>query len=324
MTEAQAEKKQPRIWAVGGGKGGVGKSVITVSLAIAAARRQRRCILIDADLGGANLHTLLGMPPPSAKLADVFLRRAAGLEEVLLPTEIEHLQLVSGAGSLLDMANPHHAQKVKIIRQIFTLDADEVFIDLGAGSSFTVLDFFLAASEAIMVVTPQPTSVENAYHFIKAAYFRRLKQALGRVGATGLANRAMEEKVARGIRTPRDLLAEIGRANPAAALAVAGEMENFTPRILVNQVRRAEEAGLGTQMMEACRDFFGLEIGCLGTLRFDEKVLAAVQSRRPVLLAYPQSAFAVELDALAGRLFAHHGVGHPLPLHRAQGACHDR
>lgn len=307
MTEVGTEKKMPRIWAVAGGKGGVGKSVITVSLAIAAARRKRRCILVDADLGGANLHTLLGMPPPPARLADVFLRRAA-LEEVLLPTGIDNLHLVSGAGSLLDMANPHHVQKMKLIRQIFALDTDEVFIDLGAGSSFTVLDFFLAAREAIVVVTPMPTSVENAYHFLKAAYFRRLKQVLSRVGATGLADRAMEEKVARGIRTPRDLLAEIGRADPEAATAVAREIGRFAPRLLINQVRREEEVSLGAQMSEACRDFFGIEIGCLGALRYDDKVHFAVQGRRPVLLAYPQSAFAAAVESLAGRLFATEGT----------------
>jgi flagellar biosynthesis protein FlhG len=301
MTEK--EKRMPRIWAVAGGKGGVGKSVLSASLAIAAARRQKRCILVDADLGGANLHTLFGLPATSAKLADVFLRRAEGVGEVLLPTGIDNLSLVSGAGSLLDMANPHHAQKLKLIRQIFALDADEVFIDLGAGSSFTVLDFFLAAREAIVVVAPMPTSVENAYHFLKAAYFRRLKQALGRFGATELANRAMEEKVARGIRTPRDLLAELGRRDPETAAAVTGELVGFAPRILVNQVRREEEALLGEQMAEACRDFFGVGIGCLGALRHDDKVHAAVQARRPVLLAYPQSVFSAAVNALASRLF---------------------
>ncbi len=308
MTEAETAKKVPRIWAVAGGKGGVGKSVITVSLAVAAARRKRRCILVDADLGGANLHTLLGMPPPTAKLADVFLRRVTGIEEVLLPTGIDNLQLVSGAGSLLDMANPHHVQKMKLIRQIFALDADEVFIDLGAGSSFTVLDFFLAAREAVVVVTPMPTSIENAYHFLKAAYYRRFKQALSRVGATGLANRTMEEKIARGIRSPRDLLAEIGHADPEVATAVAREIGQFAPRFLVNQVRREEEASLGAQMSEACCDFFGVEFSCMGTLRHDDKVHAAVQARRPVFLAYPQSAFAAAIDALADRLFITEGT----------------
>lgn len=142
MEEAGIPKKVPRIWAVAGGKGGVGKSVIAVSLAIAAARRGRRCILIDADLGGANLHTLLGVPAPRVSTADLFLHRSIGLAEVALPTPVANLHLVSGGGSLMDMANPHHAHKIKLIRQLFTLGADEVFMDLGAGSSFTVLDFF--------------------------------------------------------------------------------------------------------------------------------------------------------------------------------------
>ncbi|MBE0598516.1 MAG: MinD/ParA family protein, partial [Desulfuromonadales bacterium] len=235
--------------------------------------------------------------------ADIFLRRAAGLGEVLLPTAVPNLHLVSGAGSLLDIANPQHAQKMKLIRQLFSLEADEIFIDLGAGSSFTVLDFFLAARETIVVVAPVPTSVENAYHFLKAAFFRRLKQALARAGAARLASRAMEEQVARGIRTPRHLLAEIGDIDPQAGDAIARDLRLFAPRLLVNQVRREEEMLLGAQMSEACHDYFGLESSCLGALRHDDKVLAAVQGKKPVLLAYPQSAFATGVEALAGPLF---------------------
>ncbi len=307
MQTAGAPASQPRIWAVGGGKGGVGKSVLTSSLAIAAARRGRRCVLVDADLGGANLHTLLGLTSPRTTLADLFRRQAAGLREILLPTAVPNLQLVSGAGALVDMANPHHAQKMKIIRQLFTLEADEIFLDLGAGSSFTVLDFFLAAREAIVVVVPTPTSIENAYHFLKAVFFRRLKQALGQAGALRLASRAMEEKLARGIRTPRDLVADIRRSHPAAGAAIAAAIRDLAPRLVVNQVRREEEMQLAAQMTEACRDFFGLEVTCLGGIRHDDKVLSAIQMRRPVQLAFPQCAFAAAVDGLVDRLLDSQG-----------------
>jgi flagellar biosynthesis protein FlhG len=307
VGSADAAKKRPRIWAVGGGKGGVGKSVVTSSLAIAAARRGRRCILLDADLGGANLHTLLGVSSPSVTLSNIFRRQAASLQDILLPTAVPNLQLISGAGAMLDMANPKHAQKIKVIRQLLTLEADDIFLDLGAGTSSTVLDCFLSAQEAIMVVAPTPTSVENAYFFLKAVFFRCLKQALVAAGSLEVVDRALEEKLARGIRTPRDLLAEVRRTSPEIGEAATAKIASLSLRVIVNQMHREEEMPLGLQITEACRDFFSLEVDCLGEIRHDEKVRIAEQMRHPVMLAFPQCSFAETIDAMVERLIISQG-----------------
>ncbi len=293
---------KPRVWAVGGGKGGVGKSVITSSMAITLARQGKRCVLIDADLGGANLHTLFGMVSPTRTLSDLFLREAASLQEILVPTPVSDLWLISGARSLVDMANPAHAQKMKMIRQIFSLEVDHVFIDLGAGSSYNVLDFFLAAHEKIMVVVPTPTSVENAYHFLKAVFYRKFRRAVRRAGAGRIVDRAMEEKVLRGIRSPRDLIAQVAELHPAAGMALYREMNALRPQVLVNQVRKHEEKELARQMAIACEEFFGVEVGCLGSLRHDDHVLDAIQARRPVLELYPDSPFSIAAQNLTQSL----------------------
>jgi len=137
--------KEPRIWAIGGGKGGVGKSVIATNLAATLSRAGNRVVLVDADLGGANLHTLLGVPNPKTNLSDFISKKVPNLSDVMTPTLVENLWLVSGARALVDMANPNFSQKGKILRHINTLDADHVVLDLGAGSAFNVLDFFLVA-----------------------------------------------------------------------------------------------------------------------------------------------------------------------------------
>jgi flagellar biosynthesis protein FlhG len=308
VLQATVTEKRPRIWAVGGGKGGVGKSVISSSLAIAAAQRGRHCVLLDADLGGANLHTLLGLSSPSANLSDLFRRQVAGLQDLLLPTTIPNLKMISGAGLMPEMANPHHAQKMKVIRQLSTLAADEIFLDLGAGTSFTVLDFFLTAREAVVVVAPTPSSVENAYVFLKAIFFRSLKQVLVASGSMDIAGKALQDKLVRGIRTPHDLLMEIRRISPAVGEAVTAEVKSLNFRLLVNQVHFEEDMQLGLQISEACRDFFDLEVDFLGGIRHDDKVMAAEKMRSPVLLAFPECPFSRTMDGVIGRLIDRQGA----------------
>jgi hypothetical protein len=145
----------PRVWAIGGGKGGVGKSVITANLALAVARTGARVALVDADLGGANLHTMVGLPSPKLNLSDFIARRVGSLAEIMNPTPYDNLWLVSGARALLETANPNYGQKGKILRHIANLDVDHVFLDLGAGTALNVLDFFLVARKGILVVVPE-------------------------------------------------------------------------------------------------------------------------------------------------------------------------
>ncbi len=160
---------------MGGGKGGVGKSVIASSLAAAIAGTGRRCAVIDVDLGGANLHTLLGVSRPRRTLSHLLTGEVGSLAELMVQTSVPNLWLVSGNQALLDMANPKHSQKEKLFRHIRGLDVDDVVLDLGAGSAFNVLDFFLLARRRLVVVTPEPTAIENAEHFLKAALYRSLQ-----------------------------------------------------------------------------------------------------------------------------------------------------
>ncbi len=292
----------PRIWACGGGKGGVGKSAVTANLGVALARAGKRCILLDADLGGANLHTLFGIAQPRTSLADLFSRQAGHLQELTVPTGIPGLELISGAQPLLDMANLPHAQKLKLLRQLSSLPADYLLLDLGAGSSFNVVDFFLAAGTQLLVVTPLPTAVENAYHFLKVGFFRQLKGVVRQAGLESQTAELLQDRRALGIRSPGELLAQIRRQFPQRGAMVAKGMARFAPQIVVNQVRNEEERQLGRQMALAASRYFGLPVTPLGSLPYDERVHAAIQKRRPALESSPQSGFSQAIREIGGRL----------------------
>lgn len=302
LAEPKNQETVPRIWAIGGGKGGVGKSVVSTGIAMTLARQGQRCVMIDADLGGANLHTFLGMPHPRHTLSDFFSKQADGLKDILLTTPYENLSLISGARAKLDMANLNYLQKLKMIRQISSLDADHVFIDLGAGSTYNVLDFFVAADDGLMVIMPTPTSIENAYHFLRAVYFRKLRKVVRDLKVEGLVDSVMNENAKTGVRSPRDLMIALKDRDPVVGNQINRKMMSFSPRLIVNQVERHEGRDLAREIELACRNFFGVSITLAGIVRTDDRVLMSLRSRRPVLEMFPTSHFAEDMRSIVQQM----------------------
>ncbi|WP_373045448.1 P-loop NTPase [Vulgatibacter sp.] len=292
-----------RVIAVGGGKGGIGKSLLSASLGIELAQRGQSVALLDFDLGGANLHTCLGLHQPQRTLSDFVLRRVESLPEVLVETGVPGLRLVSGASDALAMANPMHQQKLRLLRAVQALDVDVALLDLGAGSHHNVLDFFLFADHGIITVVPEPTSIENAYRFLKAAFFRRLK-ALERVyGISDVVEEATREH-AHKLPSPARLIEMVSQDDAGAGAELADAVRDFHPLVVVNQVREADDLTVGEGVCVAWRRFFGLELDYLGYLRHDPSALESIRERRPVLLERRDAPLAQDVAAIADKLLA--------------------
>ena len=301
-SEAAAREARRGVIAVGGGKGGIGKTLLAANLGVHLAQQGYRVVLVDADLGGANLHTCLGVKPPSATLSDFVTRKVNNLHEVVSPTPVKNLGLVSGALDVLGAANPKYTQKLRILREVSKLDVDVVIIDLGGGTGFNILDFFLIADHGILTVVPEPTSIENAYRFIKAAYYRRLKTAELAWNLRPLVEEAMNERSSQGLKTPADLVAYVERRDPEGGAKLREELERFPLKLVVNQTRNAEEERLGHAISEACRKYFGIKMQFLGTIPFDDSVWQSVRHRRPVLLEAPTGRASASIIRIAEAL----------------------
>ena len=295
-----------RLLSVGGGKGGIGKSLISANLAIALARRGRKVVLVDADLGGANLHTTLGLDLPRRTLSDFILRKVDRLEDVVSPTGIENLGLVSGALDTLEAASPKHAQKMRLLRHVQGLDVDYVILDLGAGTHTNVLDFFLVSDHGVLVLIPEPTSVENAYRFLKAAFWRRVRNVSQVFGYEGLLREVMEGA---SFRSPVDLVATVVERDPEAGTNLATQLAAFRPRLVVNQVRSAQDAEMGHAVVAAWRKYFGLEMDYLGGIDYDDEMWRAVRHRKPLLVHRPEVPTARAFERIAERLLQADAIG---------------
>ncbi len=157
--------RQTRILAVASGKGGVGKTSIAVNLAIQLASEGNSVIMLDADLGMANIEIMFGVRPKHA-LSEV-ISGAMQMSEVLTPTPygVQIIAGVSGMASAADMGQPQRLRLIEGFKRLASVDY--LIIDTGAGISRNVIDFVLAAEDVYVVVTPEPTSVQDAYGLIK-------------------------------------------------------------------------------------------------------------------------------------------------------------
>ncbi len=299
---AQPMLRTPCVWAVGGGKGGVGKSVVTANLAIAFAQRCERVALVDADFGGANLHTVLGVRAPERGLAQFLGREVRRLADVLTPTPVPNLSLISGAKCAPEAANLPHSQKLRLIRQLRSLPVDHVFVDLSAGSTYNALDLFLEADRTLLLVVPEPTSIENAYHFLKAAFFRSLRRAVRRSRCPEAIQAALETKSRQRIRSVRELVAHLAELDPEVGDALDESVAAFRPQVLVNQARRPEHHALASRIADTTRSYLGSHVTALGTLPRDESVIDALSRGLAVSRLRPGCPFVLALEQIAAQL----------------------
>jgi flagellar biosynthesis protein FlhG len=287
------------IWSIGGGKGGIGKTLLTAALGWQLARMGKRVVMVDADLGGANLHTCLGLPSPALTLADFIRRRTERIEEVAAETGTPGLRLISGASDFLGAANIKHPQKVRVLNRIRSLDVDVVLLDLGAGTSFNILDFFLISDMGLLTVVPEPTSIENGYRFIKSALYRRLRGAAGNESVRELVDAALDAKNPQAIRSPLDLLRAVQAVDGEEADVLRREMAAFRPRFIVNQVREPGDVVIGHQLVTTCERHLGVRAQYAGYVHFDDRVWQSVRHRRLFMTEAPTCAAAESIRRLA-------------------------
>ncbi len=166
MKNKPAESRaKTRIITIASGKGGVGKTNISTNLAIAYARLGKRVILMDADLGLANVNVILGIIPKYNLYH--LIRRQKTMSEIIMDTNYG-IQIVAGASGFSKIANLTHDERDAFVNDLSELSvADVIIIDTSAGVSDNVLSFVAAADEAIIVTTPEPTAITDAYGIIK-------------------------------------------------------------------------------------------------------------------------------------------------------------
>ncbi|MDY6842520.1 MAG: P-loop NTPase [Thermodesulfobacteriota bacterium] len=282
-----SEKKDidKHIWAIGGGKGGVGKSLVTVCLGFWLTKLGNRVVLLDADLGGANLHTLLGIKYPRYSLNDFLNKEISKLDEAVIDTPIDGLKLISGASDLLNLANPKFAQKQKIINHLNQLEVDYILLDLGAGSSFNVLDFFLISDEKIVVLVPQFPSIQNAYGFIKNALFRNFLKLFPHDSLPySIIRDTMSKKNEKKTKnTVTELLREIEEIDESAEEKLRNFLDGFKPRLITNMIKQPKDREAANIVKIVSEKYLSIDAIDIGCIYFDSHIEKSINRLTDVI-----------------------------------------
>lgn len=167
QSQSQQTKPSARVITVTSGKGGVGKSNVSINLAVQFRRLGKRVIIFDADFGLANIEVMFGAIPKH-NLSDI-IYQGMGIRDVITTGPMD-IGFISGGSGIAGMANLSKDYIDYLIQNLAELDllADVIIIDTGAGISDSVLEFLVASGEILLVTTPEPTSITDSYSLLKA------------------------------------------------------------------------------------------------------------------------------------------------------------
>ena len=292
MTEETSETdiSSKMIIAVGGAKGGVGKSALAANLAVGLALLGQKVVLADLDLGGADVHLYLGVKSLPKTWNDLLDKKVNSIEEIITPTPFDGLKLIGGDSSKLGSENLPYAQKRKIMRHLREIEGDYLILDLGGNTSYNALDFFLCADHKIVISGTEPASILDSYSFVKVAFYRFLERFFSEHNSLkDLGQRIKDGSWERSKDLSLDDIFEAVRERDAAAYnKIRKQHDQFRVSLVVNMAENRKDFQIAESMQRVLKEKCFLNVGILGTIPFDKLARRAARSFTPIIVEYPK------------------------------------
>lgn len=309
VVEAVDRSIETRLIPIASGKGGVGKTNISVNLSIAladlvvAAAHPGKVILVDCDFGLPNADILLNASIDRS-IDDFIGKKLENLSDALTPTGIDRLHFLSGSATpSMTLSNLQYQQRQKFLRHIRSLNAEYVILDLGASVHYEVVDFFAMVNTGIVVTNPEPTAMRDSYLFLRAVVYRKIQKEAKEWPIIAeymdlLENGQLPIPTIPGVL---DQLRNDQRTLEHKALKSI--LEAFRPKLIMNRSETFEEGLEAARKMNSeARRELGIEISYLGPIIDDPCVVKAVKESTPFLRRFPSCEASEWMRKLANRI----------------------
>ncbi len=266
----------------------MGKSTMVSNIGAILSQKNYSVGFIDADLGGANLHLCLGVKRPKHNLQDFLSGRIKDIEGIAEKTIVPNSWLISGASDVLELANPHFAQKQKLIARINRMNADYVLIDLGAGTNTQVTDFFIAFNNGIVVSDGLPTSIENAYGFLKNGIIRGITRLFpGRKDLRDYFKRFSDSRHENGFATVDEMLAFLNNEHPQESCQIKEWLAHRKTFLILNMVKHRNDISVGKKFADIIKKYLHIHINQLGYIIDEPEMRRSMRAMKPLVIDAP-------------------------------------
>jgi flagellar biosynthesis protein FlhG len=275
-----ARKNAPHVIAVGGGKGGVGKSSIAVMMAIALSLRGHDTIIIDADLTGANLHGYLGLANEERSLHSFLRSKDLRLQDLVQSTSFERLSAIVGSLGVESTATWKYDDSRRLLQQLRRLATDYVIVDLGAECSTLEIDLFLASDLGVVVSTNDAVSMHNLFQFVRTAVMRKMRRCLARHHELQGKLHLFMQKSETAAVSLEGCFREWGYSPDWVREITSG----IRPSIIINMSEPGESSQNVQSLRLATSQLLSVHMDFGGVVHSDGQVRQALRERRPALL----------------------------------------
>ncbi|MFH1217977.1 MAG: AAA family ATPase [Pseudomonadota bacterium] len=311
-TTNNVVRPKGKIIAVGGAKGGIGKSMFSANLSVFLARKGYRTVAMDLDLGGANLTLYLGDKYILDRTINDFLdKKVPSLSAIMIPSRYGPM-MIGGDSSDLGAANIHYAKKMKLIKAIRDLEADYIVLDLGGDTSFNMLDFFLLGDYGLVLTTPDSASYIGAYQFLKTALFRKLNRVSGqeaendRIDDKALADllqNSTQSSDHPAVRTISELLQKVTDHDPLDLPLALQPIIDFNPYLVVNRAKNATQSQQVTQTITSLAEkTLSIHIESAGSIRKFPEIEDNLRNLAPLVAQNPNGKMARDISNIAANI----------------------
>lgn len=298
-----------RVIPIASGKGGVGKSLVSVNLSIALSQAKKKVLLADLDLGASNAHTILGIRTIKKGIGNFVCDARAVLRDYIMQTDYENLFFLPGEAEIPGLANLQHAQKKKLFKNLLTLNEyDFIILDLGAGTGLNTLDFFLCSDEGIIVSTPSLTATLNAYLFLKNCVFRIMETSFPRKseGRQFLVRLRRQGDDLQRLYLPK-LISDLKEIDSENFETFQTRFKQFMPKLVLNMIEDPKDGAKASRIRVSCKEYLGIDLEHLGIIYRDHLQDIALNSRIPVLIYKPQSVISIAINRLCDKILVSEG-----------------